>query len=394
MLPTLTILNKYQKRFLSGHPWVYNNELEISNSSKSIEPGSLVQLSINNQPHALGYFNRHSLIAVRVLTRNPAETIDTRFFMARLENALKRRERFYSEPYYRLVHAEADFLPGLIIDRFDSIFIVQINTYGMEKLKNFITEALTHLFKPKGIYFQNESPLRSLEGLENIPSEWIGAPQTTLEVIENGVHYWIELASSQKTGWFFDHRENRQKIASLAKHKSVLDYFCYSGGFALLAAKQGADRVVAVDRSEAALNNARKSAERQALNNIEFVCSEVFKDMDARIAKKEKFDIVILDPPAFVKVKKDLPAGLKGYEKLITKGLQLLNSSGLLFIASCSYHVHLEDLKQCINKALFKTQQKANIVSTLHAGFDHPVHPSLPESEYLKGLILAICLDQ
>lgn len=416
MYPSIELDPKQHKRFVSGHPWVYANELIQSYLTRSLEPGSIVILQLHKKPLALGYYNRHSLIAFRELTRNihavemqtdetladkskqgkiqdeqPFQKIDATFFIERFQKALKLRQYYYSKPFYRLIHAEVDGLPGLIIDRFEDIFIVQINTYGMELLKPFIIEALNTEFEPRTIYFKNDSSARKLEGLPEKNSELIGEEIKTMEVIENSLTYLIDFSHFQKTGWFYDHRENRKKIRKLAKDKSVIDYFCYSGGFALQAAYGEAAQVIAVDASSQALENAKRSAEHLRLSApIEFVCDQAFTDMDDRIARNESFDIVILDPPAFVKVKKDFNVGLKGYEKLINKGLQLLNPDGFLLIASCSYHVKLEDLKLCLNRALFKNNRRGKIVETLHAGPDHPAHPNVPESEYLKGFIVNV----
>ncbi len=399
-LPTIQLLAKCQKRVISGYPWVYANEIEQSNSTKSIEPGQLVELQLHGKFLAIGYFNRHSLIAFRVLTRNPDEAIDADFFKKRLQNALALREHFFEAPYYRLIHAEGDDLPGLIIDRFNDVFVLQLNTQGMDKLREPLIAALTDLFQPSTLYFKNDTNARQKEGLLETEPVIIGKPLQELRVIENEMNFSIDLSTGQKTGWFYDHRENRRLVASLvlARSSHVIDYYCYSGGFSLQAAKTGAKRVIGVDRSESAILNARKTAAENGLEaGCEFVCQDVFKDMDSRIESSQKFDIVILDPPAFVKVKKDLAAGLKGYEKLLNKGIQLTAPGGFLLIASCSYHVKEEDLHGCLMRALSKYFQRsqaskgprsAKIVKRLQAGPDHPVHPMLEESEYLKGFLV------
>lgn len=219
--------------------------------------------------------------------------------------------------------------------------------------------------------------------------EVIGQPIRSLTVIENSAKFEIDLSSTQKTGWFYDHQENRLMLGQLAKQKTVIDYFCYSGGFSLQAALNQARQVIGVDRSEIALKNAAQAAElNQVSDRTTFVCRDVFDDMDERIAKKECFDIVILDPPAFVKSKKDLAAGLKGYEKLLIKGIQLVAKEGLMLIASCSYHVKALDLQHCLTRALYKNQREGRIVRILGAGPDHPKHPFLEESDYLKGFLV------
>lgn len=390
MLPSIEIIPGYHKRFLSGYPWLYANEITQSQSTKNLAPGELVTVLHQSKPVATGYFNRHSLISFRALSTNPAENIDVEFFKHRLKQSLTLRERFYHSPYYRLVYAEADGLPGLIIDRFDSVFVIQINTQGMEKLKNILIEALQALFFPKTLYFKNDSAVRALEGLPISEPEIIGEPLTTLTVIENNMTFEVDMTSSQKTGWFFDHRENRALIAKLAPGKTIIDYFCYSGGFSLLAAKHHAKQVIGIDRSESALTNAKRSATLNHLSNTKFHCQEAFKDMDERLENGQRFDIVLLDPPAFVKSKKDLMSGLKGYEKLLTKALPLVEPDGFLLIASCSYHVKEADLKICLIRALQKTKREGSIIQTLSAGFDHPIHPMLEESSYLKGFLVFI----
>lgn len=391
MLPSIEIIPGYHKRFLSGYPWLYANELIQSQLTKGLEPGELVSVEHNRKRVATGYFNRHSLISFRALSTDNTETIDVEFFKRRLQHSLAIRERFYNSPYYRLIYAEADGLPGLIIDRFDAVFVIQINTQGMEKLKNVLIEALQALFSPTTLYFKNDSAVRALEGLPLSEPEIIGKSLSTLTVIENNMTFEIDMTSSQKTGWFFDHRENRALIAKLANNKTVMDYFCYSGGFSLQAAKQHAKHVTGIDRSESALQNATRSASLNQLSDrCEFHCQDTFKDMDERLHKGQMFDIVVLDPPAFVKNKKDLAPGLKGYEKLLSKALPLTAPGGFLLIASCSYHVKEADLKICLIRALQKTKREARIVQTLSAGFDHPTHPMLEESSYLKGFLVFV----
>jgi len=391
MFPTIQIQTGHHRRFLAGFPWLYNNEIEQSNLTKALEAGQIVQVSYQGNPVATGYLNKHSLISFRTLSRNPAELIDADYFVKRLRHALANRENFYTTPYYRLVHAEADELPGLIIDRFGTVFVVQINTQGMENLQAPLIAALHALFEPSTIILKKDSPVRLSEGLTLKDPEMIGEPIDTLLVEENSTLFSIDISSGQKTGWFYDHRENRKLMAQLAKDKSVIDYFAYSGGFGIQAAKGGAKAVIGVDRSESAIENARRSAERSGVSKLcEFVSKEVFADMDHRIEKHQRFDIVLLDPPAFVKTKKDLNVGLKGYEKLIGKGIQLTAPQGLLMIASCSYHVKEPDLKMCLARALHKLGRPGKIVRRLSAGFDHPLHPYLEESEYLKGFVVAV----
>jgi 23S rRNA (cytosine1962-C5)-methyltransferase len=389
MYPKIEIHTAAERRFLQGYPWIYSNEIAASPQNKFIEPGSVVQLCLKGSPLAIGYYNRHSLIAFRVLSRNPAMVIDQSFFEQRLQRALAHRKNFYSEPFYRLVHAEADELPGLIIDRFDKVYSLQVNTQGIETLLPLILSAMQAIFSPETIYIQKNSQSRIAEGLELQEAEVQGLGLSELAVCENGVRYAIDMKNLQKTGWFYDHRDNRHTIASLAKDKTVIDYFCYSGGFALQAAVAGAKKVIGIDRSESAIENAKNSA---LLNKVEarceFVVGEAFDDLSKRITQGERYDIVVLDPPAFVKTKKDLTVGLKGYVKLMRQAMTLVAPGGMLFIASCSYHVKEMDLRQCLQKALSKTQRSASISMRIKAGADHPLHPFLEESDYLKGFLV------
>lgn len=391
MLPKINIAKGHHHRFLRGNPWLFNNEIIANNENKSLLPGELVEVMHDGKPVAIGYFNRHSLISLRALTWDTKQTINANFFYSRLQNALTLREKFYTQPYYRLIHAEADYLPGLIIDRFDAIFVVQINTQGMERLIDYIVKALQALFDPKTIYIKRDSTIRTAEGLDIVDPEVIGAEISSLTIIENNTNFTIDISTGQKTSWFYDHRNNRKLIAELAHSKTVIDYFCYSGGFAIQAAMHGAKAVTGVDRSAPAIANATASAK---LNNVDKICSfttaSVFEDLDKRHEDSLSYDIVVLDPPAFVKVKKDLKTGIKGYEKLLTKGLKLVNKQGLLLIASCSYHIKETDLKTCLAQALSNVNRTGSIIQRLTAGYDHPVHPHIEESEYLKGFLVFV----
>lgn len=389
-MPSFQLDPKLAKRFLAGYPWIYTNEFLQTPDMKDIKPGELVKVCYQNNAVAIGYFNRHSLICFRVLSRNPLDIINCDFFCARLREALQLREAFYSKPFYRLIHAESDAIPGVIVDRFDSVFVVQINTQGMHVLKDIFIAALQKTFDATSIYVRQDTAVRTLEGLPILEAECIGAPISELKVLENDTNFVISLENSQKTGWFFDHRDNRRLIAELAKDKEVLDYFCYSGGFAIQAAKAGAKKVIGIDRAEQAIQNAKHSAKlNQVDDKCEFVVEETFADMELRIQRGEKYDIVVLDPPAFMKSKKDLAKGLKGYEKLLSQGMKLVKGSGFLFFASCSFHSNEMDLQFALTKALAKNHRQGKIIKRVIHGFDHPIHPFLKEAEYLKGFLVS-----
>lgn len=380
------------KRVAGGHPWVYSNEIAMDNSAKAIAAGSIVQfLAHDGSVLGLGSFNAHSLIAGRIYSRRPLDVIDTAWFVERLKIALARREAILAEPYYRLVHAEADGLPGLIVDRFGQHFSVQLNTAGAQKAWPDILQALEELFNPQSIVLHNESSVRALEGLDRAVSLVKGKASGAIEVVENGLTYFTDVLEGQKTGWYYDQRDNHALVAGFAKGKTVLDLYTHAGGFALLAAKAGATRVVGVDSSAPALTLAEQATTHNRLGKrCEWVRADVFDDLEARIAAKEKFDIVITDPPPFVRSRKDLTAGARGYRKLATKAASVVAQGGMLYIASCSHNMDLALFTSEVARGLHEAKREGQILYTTFAAPDHPTHPHLPESSYLKGLLIRL----
>jgi 23S rRNA (cytosine1962-C5)-methyltransferase len=382
---------EYQ-RIPAGYPWIYSNQIDTAQTPlKSVAAGEIVDLYFQDNWLARGYANPHSLIAFRILTWEPEEEIDQRFFEKRFKKALALRESFYTEPYYRLIHAEGDFIPGLIIDRYNDVFVVQLNTAGVDKLSDLISAALQTLFTPKTIIIKRDSPSRLQEGLTQEAEQIIGEPISECIIKENNAQFAVSFSEGQKTGWFFDQRHNRLQVAELCQGKSVIDYYCYAGGFGVLAATMGATSVIEVDRSATALAQAKKAAQ---LNHVEqkceFVCTEAFSDIEQRIERREQYDVVIADPPAFIKSRKDKPQGLKGYQKLMQGVLQLVKPEGYLFIASCSYHISVEEFKECLQKAFAKNGMTGQILAVKQAGMDHPVQIQLAETDYLKGLLVRV----
>jgi 23S rRNA (cytosine1962-C5)-methyltransferase len=289
------------------------------------------------------------------------------------------------------VHAEADGLPGLIVDRFGPYLGVQINTAGMQKLWPLIEGALVDLLRPEGIVLHNDSAVRVLEGLERGVSVALGDVRGPVEVRENGLVYDADLVGGQKTGWYFDQRDNRALMARYAKGARVLDLYCHAGGFGLLAAKQGAVDVVGVDSSEPALALVRKAAERNGLAaQTAWRKADVFEELEKLVAAKEKFGVVIADPPPFVKSRKDLASGARGYRKLARLAVQATAPDGLLFIASCSHNMPLDAFTHEVARGLHEARREGRILHTVFAAPDHPVHPHLPESAYLKGLLVQV----
>jgi 23S rRNA (cytosine1962-C5)-methyltransferase len=390
--PIIALEPRRDKRVLGGHPWVYSNEVRMDAAAKALPPGSLVTLATaDSKPFGVATFNPHTLVSARLLDRDPRRLIDTSFFIERLENALALRRRLYGEPFYRLIHAEADGLPGVIVDRFGDLLVCQLNTAGMAQLQAPVLDALVQTMNPRAIVLRDDSPARAAEGLTSEVSVAIGTLAEKTELVENGARFLIDPAVGQKTGWFYDQRENRRFVAGLASGARVLDVYCFLGGFSVLAALGGADAVLGVDRSDSALALAAASAEINAVDNrCRFARGEAFAELARLAAAGERFDVVIADPPAFVKSKKDLGAGLRGYRKLVRLAAALVAPKGLMFIASCSHNVSEEDLAEAVRRGHADSERGGKLLRSAGAAPDHPVHPWLPESAYLKSQVLAL----
>ena len=390
--PSIALLSGRHRRAEAGHPWIYSNEVAMDTAARALTPGSLVTLQrADGSPLGVAMFNPHTLLAARLLDRDTARPIGRRFLARRIERALKLRERLFNQPYYRLVHAEADGLPGLVIDRFGAVLVVQSNAAGMARLEPLVLDALGELLSPEAIVQRNDSPARGLEGLASETRVATGSLERPVPVDENGAVFRADLLAGQKTGWFFDQRDNRRFIASMARGARVLDLYCYTGGFAVEAARGGAAAVLGIDGSEPALALAIQAAE---LNGVGQRCSfrrgEAFAEAGGLAAKGERFDIVVADPPAFAKSRKGVPAALRGYRKLARLAASVTAGGGILFIASCSFHVDAADFAEAVRRGLADAGRAGRILRIAGADADHPVHPALPETAYLKTLTLAV----
>lgn len=389
MLPPLRLKKNCGANIRKGFPWVYAGEIIDSSELALLASGSLVSIENFKGEHiGVGYYNALSQICCRVLALGRVE-IDKDFFASRINNALALREKLIPVPYYRLIHSEADFLPGLLVDRFGSVIVMQIGTAGMENLLPFIIEAIVEIIKPETIILRNDNGARKMEGLVQEVRIVKGAVNGFTEVIENGFTYLADLIHGQKTGWFYDQRDNRKMIADIAPGKTVADIYSHSGGFGLLAAKAGAANVTLVDSSQLALDMAQQAAIK---NNVAIEClkGDAFSIMEGMAEAGRKFDIVLADPPAFVKSKKDIASGLKGYEKVARFAALLVAENGLLFTASCSHHAGRSAFNKAILDGVKKAGFTAEIIKQTGAAGDHPRHPLLPQSEYLKGLLVRI----
>lgn len=392
-LPVLRVKPREERRARGGHPWVYSNEIALDADAKAIAPGSLVRLDdAQGALLGIGTFNPHSLIAARLLS-NEAATIDAAFLSRRLRAALRLRERCFTQPYYRLVHAEADGLPGFVIDRYGDVVCVQCNTAGAERLLPELLSALTDVLQPRAVVLRNDSPVRALEGLQPEIRLAAGSLDDGPAVVEEGgVRIALDLLEGQKTGWYFDLAGARALIAAQAKGEDMLDVYCNSGAFALTAAKAGAKSVRGIDRSELAIAQAVQGAKDNDLNRIaKFEKAEAFPALEQLQGDKAaRFGIVVTDPPNFVKSRKDLGPGAKAYRKLAKLAAPLVRPGGLWFVACCAHLLPAEVFAKEVAIGISQAGRSGRVLYSGGAGPDHPVHPHLPESAYLKWQILQL----
>jgi 23S rRNA (cytosine1962-C5)-methyltransferase len=379
------------KRLRAGAPWVFSNEIAMKPEYRLLPLGGLVRLE-GDDGARLGtfMFNPHSLIAARLLDRDSEAAIDGAWVEARLAAACALRAKLCDTPYHRLVHAEADFLPGLILDRYDDVVVLQANSAGMDRLTEQIVAGLAALLKPRAIIARNDAAARRQEGLAEKIALLHGTDPSTV-VVEGGVRFPIDPLSGQKTGWFFDQRGNRDRVAALAAGARVLDVFCHVGAFGLRCAAAGAAHVTLVDSSAPALEHAEAAASHNGLSErIATTRGDAFETMEALAKAGEQFEIVVCDPPAFARSRKDAEAGLRAYGRMARLAAALVAPGGFLFVASCSHHAPLEAWAAQIAWGLHRARRAARILATTGAGPDHPVHPQLPESAYLKAQLLQL----
>ena len=340
-------------------------------------------LAHNDKALGLAYVNPKSLISARML--GTWQVPDTAWFAARIRIALALRERLYAEPYYRVVYGESDGLPGLVIDRYGSQCVVQIGTAGMELLKPYIREAVLQVLECEALLFKNDSSARELEGLPSYVEAAKGQFDELGLVVEDGLKFSAPLAEGQKTGWFFDQAANRRALSKyVRKGAKVLDVFSYVGAWGVRAARSGASEVTCVDSSSAALELAAKNGERNGLK-ISVHKGDAFDVLETLVKEKARFDVVIVDPPAFAKRRKDVPKALAAYKRLNQLAMQVLATDGILVSCSCSYHVSVDELRDAIAKAANATARHVQILELGGQAPDHPVHPAIPETRYLKA---------
>lgn len=389
----LFLKRREERRIRAGHPWVFSNEIDVARSPlKTLPPGEPVEIrTAADRFLANAYANPRSLICARVVGRRPAERLDAAAVRERIAAALRLRERLFPDRCYRLVYGESDALPGLVVDRYDAVLVVQVTTAGMARLLEPVLEALRELVEPRGILLRNDNASRALEGLRDEVAVASGEVPDRVEVRENGARYLVEPAAGQKTGWYFDQRDNRARLSRYAAGARVLDAFSYTGAWGVQAALAGAREVLCVDGSQGALALAEENAR---CNGVEGVLrtrhGDVFDVLRDLRARGESLDLVVVDPPAFVRRRRDLQAGLEAYGRLNRLAMQVLAPDGFLFTASCSFHLGRDQLRGAVREAGNRAGRRVQILEEGHQAPDHPVHPAMPESDYLKLLVCRV----
>ncbi|MFO1127125.1 MAG: class I SAM-dependent rRNA methyltransferase [Rhodospirillales bacterium] len=391
-LPRVFLNPGQDRRVARGCPWAFSNEVRMDAEAKAIAPGSLVTMHrVDGKAYGIGTFNPHALIAFRLLSRDPGRPIDGGFFESRFGRALRLRQRMFARPFYRLAHAEADGLAGIVVDRYGDAAVVQANTAGAEALMPAVLEGLAGAIGPRLVVLRNDAGARRAESLVSEVRVALGHSDGPVAVEEDGGVYYADLLGGQKTGWFYDQRRSRAFVARLAAGARVLDVFCYAGGFAVAALRAGAQDAVAVDASEAALALASRAAAANGVaDRASFRRADAYGELERLAAAGERFGIVVCDPPAFVKSRKDLASGLKGYRKLARLAAALVEPGGFLFIASCSHNVERSAFALEVVRGLDAAGRQGRIVREAGAAADHPVHPHLPETAYLKSLVVQL----
>jgi 23S rRNA (cytosine1962-C5)-methyltransferase len=391
--PALYLKRGEDARLRAGHLWVFSNEVDVTRSPLSaFEPGEICAIvDHRDKPIGIGYVNPNSLIAARLVARGIEHALDRSLIVHRLKVALSLRERLYSEPYYRLVFGESDGLPGVVIDRFGDVLVGQIATAGMERLKEALTEAIVKVLKPRQLWWKNDSSIRAMEQLPEYADLGHGEQGGEVSVREGGLEFAVDPIGGQKTGWFYDQRENRDQLARLVKGKRVLDVFSYLGAWGLRAAGAGASEVVCVDASASAAEGIAHNAERNGLaDRVSAVRADAFDHLKGLREAREHFDVVILDPPAFIKRKKDFSEGRIAYRRLNELGMQVLAKDGILVTCSCSHHLPRAALLDAVQQGVRHLDRQAQMLVSLQQAPDHPVHPAIAETDYLKGFVCRV----
>ncbi|NCA70962.1 MAG: class I SAM-dependent rRNA methyltransferase [Sphingobacteriia bacterium] len=390
---TLVLRKDQERRLLAGHCWIYSNEVDTRLTPlKGLQPGQPVIIRGDHERWiGHGYVNPHSLICARLVSRDPAQPLTPALWLKRIHAALSLRERLYRHPFYRLIFGEGDGLPGLIVDRYGDLLAVQITTAGMERVQGELLAALEQVLRPTAILLRNDSSVRLLEGLEQGVEVILGDPADPLTLIENDLEFLVSPMSGQKTGWFFDQAENRARLARYGVGRRVLDVFSYIGAWGIRAAALGAEQVLCIDSSATALARVEANAAHNGVSDrVQVRQGDAFALLRELRDAGERFDTLILDPPALIKRRKDEAEGTQAYLRLNRLGMELLEPGGLLVTSSCSFHMGREAFTRTVQQAARRAGLTLQLLETGQQGPDHPVHPAIPETAYLKTLFCRV----
>ncbi len=387
-MATVTLRKTRETRVRGGHPWIYASEIEKVEGA--FENGDIVDVNdFRGKFIGRGFYNPASQISLRILTRKD-EPCDRDFFAGRIRDAWEYRKLLCDPDSCRLIYSESDFLPGLVVDKYGDVLVLQSLSLGMERIKDMLCDLLMQIVEPAGIWERSDVPVRRLEGLEQTTGLLRGEVPDVVEMRENGIRFLVDVKHGQKTGFFLDQKQNRAAIAPLCRDASVLDCFCHNGSFSLHAAKYGAASVLGVDISEEALEVARKNAGINGFTNVTFEAHNCFDLLRELTDAGEKYDLVILDPPAFTKNKAAVQSAIRGYKEINLRGLKLVRSGGFLVTCSCSQHVLPEMFQDVINQAARDAKKRIRLVEYRTQGYDHPILPQSVETRYLKTMILQV----
>lgn len=393
----LLLRKDQERRLLAGHCWIYSNEVDTGATPlKDLEAGEPVEvLSAPGRWIGHGYVNPHSLICSRLVSRERSRPLSPALWVARIHQALALRERLYERPYYRLVFGESDGLPGLIVDRYGDLLAVQITTAGIERVRGEILAALEQILRPAAMVLRNDTAVRELEGLDQGVEIVLGEPTDELTLTEGGPGGDLELRisplSGQKTGWFYDQSENRARLGRFGVGERVLDVCSYIGAWGLRAAALGAREVTCVDSSYGALERVTENAARNRLGDrVKTLQGDAFEVLRALKEEKRRFDTLILDPPAFIKRRRDEKEGTQAYSRLNRLALELIEPGGLLITSSCSFHLGRDAFLRTVQNAGRRADVSLQLLEIGQQGPDHPVHPAIAETAYLKTFYLRV----
>ncbi len=384
------------KRLRVGHLWVFSNEVDTEKSPlKAFSPGECATVvSAQGAPVGSAYVNPASLISARLYTSAPDTPLDADLLRRRLSRALGLRNMLYPTPFYRLAFAEGDYVPGLVVDRYGETLVVQLSTAGMDSVRDDVLLVLNELCSPAGILLRNDMASRDLEGLPRYSGTAMGTVPAQVELEENGIVFSAPLTEGQKTGWFYDQRVNRRDFASFCQGKDVLDAFCYVGGFGCNAAHAGASAVTFLDASDTALEFAARNAARNGTAEVRTVSGDALDTLQLLKDSDRRFDVICVDPPAFIKRKKAYNEGLAAYQRVNRLAMELVVDGGIVMSCSCSQHFPAEDLHRAILRGAARAGARIQLLMRGQQGPDHPAHPAMPETQYLKSFCMRVFKDR